>query len=320
MSLTNFPNGISSFGVPVLPAVDEGPITGNVYWVSSVQSAAQGDTNNGGDGTFEHPWSDIDYAIGQCTASNGDVIYVKPGHTETISAASGITLDVAGVRIIGIGWGSLIPTITLDTAATATFVISAADTAVSNFIFTANYADIATCFSVSAKNVRIDRCSFRETATNMNFLSCIVTSSTNNACDGLTITNCERISIDAAALAFLSVLGNLKRLQVIGNFDNQSSAANVGHFIIASSKVLLGARIIGNTLNLNGDNNAQTVGVFMTGSSSTSTGTMAYNLVGSLDTTTELIITAGQGFQQFENYYTGTADKCGKLWPAADAT
>lgn len=315
MPITHFPNGISSYGVPVLPAVDSGPITGDVYWVSSTQ----GSTGNKGDGSFEDPWTTIDYAIGQCTAAKGDVIYVKPGHTETISAASGITLDKSGVRIIGIGWGGLIPKITLDTAATATFVISAANTAVSNLILTANYADIATCFSVSATDVRIDKCSFRETATNMNFLSCIVTSSTNNACDGLTITNCERISVDAAALAFLSILGNLNRLKVIGNFDNQSSAADVGHFIIASSKVLLGAQIIGNNLNLNGDNNAQTVGVFMTGSSSTSTGTIAYNNVGSLDTTTELIVTASQGFQMFENYYTGTANASGKLWPAVDA-
>jgi hypothetical protein len=47
---------------------------------------------------------------------------------------------------------------------------------------------------------------------------------------------------------------------------------------------------------------------------------MAYNLVGSLDTTTELIVTAALDFQQFQNFYTGTIAKSGKLWPEADAT
>ena len=37
------------------------------------------------------------------------------------------------------------------------------------------------------------------------------------------------------------------------------------------------------------------------------------------DTTTELIATAGTGLKFFENYYTGTADASGKLWPVVDA-
>jgi hypothetical protein len=40
--------------------------------------------------------------------------------------------------------------------------------------------------------------------------------------------------------------------------------------------------------------------------------------VASLDTTTELIATAGTGLAYFNNYYTGTADTSGKLWPVVD--
>ena len=314
MGLTTFPYGVSSFGCPVLPAAIPEVLTGNVYFVHSGTGANV--TSQGKDpGT---PFDTIDYAIGQCTANKGDVIYVMPGHTETISAAGGITLDVAGVSIIGLGKGLLRPTITYDTAATGTFAVSAANCTVKNIIFNANYADVAAAIVVTAKDFTLEGCLFKEQTTNMNFLSIVATGTTDNGADGLSVIRNERISIDAAALAFVSILGNCNRLKIIGNFDNQASVADVGHFLIMAAKVCLGAQIIGNVLNLTGDNNAQTVGIFATGSSTSSTGVMAYNLVGSLDTTSELIVTATLDFQQFENYYTGTIAASGKLWPAVD--
>ena len=320
MGLTQFPNGISSFGVPVFPGMGSGgagsvPFTLGTYFF--VDSTTGNDIPE--NGTKAHPFATIDYAIGKCTSGACDVIIVAPGHTETISAAGGITLDVAGVTIVGLGTGQNRPTITLDTANTADMIISAANTTIDNLIFTANYADIAKCILTGAKDITIKNCSFQETATTMNFLSIIVTGSTNNESDGLKIIGNERISVDAAALAFVSILGNINRLTVCGNVDNQSSAADVGHFMICSSKVLLSAKVIGNILVLNGDNNAQTVGVFQTGSSSTSTGVFAYNLVGDLDATTELFCTASQGFKFFENKMSGAADKSGYLLPAADS-
>lgn len=55
------------------------------------------------------PFATIDYAITPTagdtpTANNGDVIFVLPGHVETVTAA--ITLDVAGLSIIGLGIGT----------------------------------------------------------------------------------------------------------------------------------------------------------------------------------------------------------------------
>jgi hypothetical protein len=60
--------------------------------------------------TPDAPFATIDYAIGKCTASKGDIIYVMEGHTETLAAT--IALDVAGVQIIGLGRGALRPKIT----------------------------------------------------------------------------------------------------------------------------------------------------------------------------------------------------------------
>lgn len=61
------------------------------------------------------PVATIDYAVGLCTAGKGDVIYVLPGHNEGLGDAQ-ITVDVAGVSIIGLGQGSLTPRIDFDHA------------------------------------------------------------------------------------------------------------------------------------------------------------------------------------------------------------
>ena len=78
MGLTNFPNGISSFGVPVLGG---GAITttGSIFFVDSVTGS---NGNSGADS--DHPFATIDYAIGKCTANKGDHILVMPGHNEAI--------------------------------------------------------------------------------------------------------------------------------------------------------------------------------------------------------------------------------------------
>lgn len=315
MGITRFPNGISSFGVPVMGGGTALPFTaGKTIFVSSGSGAADNTGTEPGKAV-----TTIALALDKCTANAGDVIVLLPGHAETVSAASGLAIDVAGVQIIGIGTGSLRPTITLDTANTATIAISAANVTVKNIIVSANFADIAKAIITSAKNICLDGVEFQETAVDMNFLTCIATDAVDNSSDGLTIINCKRYSIDAAALAFISILGNINYLTVQNCLDVQSSAADVGHFIIMSSKVCLGTLITGNVLSLNGDNNAQTVGVFATGSSTSSTGIMAYNLVANLDATTELFDTATLDFGHFENRMTGTIAKSGYVLPAIDS-
>ena len=100
MGLTHFPNGVSSFGVPVLPGVGSGIYSGDTFFVDS---GAGSDSNLG---TFEKPFGTIDYAVGKCTASNGDTIYVKEGHAEAVTAAGGLDLDVAGITIAFLGAGN----------------------------------------------------------------------------------------------------------------------------------------------------------------------------------------------------------------------
>jgi hypothetical protein len=56
-------------------------------------------------------------ALALCVASRGDTILVLPGHTENLGAAATSSWTFkAGVRIIGLGQGSSIPTFTMTTA------------------------------------------------------------------------------------------------------------------------------------------------------------------------------------------------------------
>src|SRR5688572_2883165 len=74
---------------------------GSIFFVHS------GTGSNSNDGSSpDSPMATLDAAIGLCTASKGDTIYVMPGHAETIAAADGFDADVAGVSIVGIGWGA----------------------------------------------------------------------------------------------------------------------------------------------------------------------------------------------------------------------
>ena len=49
------------------------------------------------------------------TANNGDIVFIAPGHAETIGGAKAIDLDIAGVTYIGMGVYPDVPTFSYDT-------------------------------------------------------------------------------------------------------------------------------------------------------------------------------------------------------------
>lgn len=261
-------------------------------------------------------YSTVAGAIASCTASAGDVILVLPGHTETVTSTS-INLNVAGVNVIGLGSGELRPTFTFSTAA-ATITISAANCSWQNCRLVANFADVVTAFTLTtAVGTTIKNNDFLDTSSILNFLVCVTTDATNNHADSLTVVGNYWYSLAATAGAFISILANELRLQVTDNIVDKAATNDAGQFITLSSKIVGGVRILRNVLTVVGSAGAA-VGVFLTGSGTTSSGIAAYNLVSSLDTTGALIATAGTGITWIENYYTGAADKSGAVWPVAD--
>src|SRR3990167_7643231 len=131
--------------------------SGDLYWVDSATGA---DTVN--NGTFEKPFDSLDYAIGACTANHGDYIVIKANHAETITGVGGITADIAGITIIGLGNGGQRPRFLMDGAATVTFAVTGADTTIKNCVFAAGHADVATCFDLDAVGFTLIECEFVE--------------------------------------------------------------------------------------------------------------------------------------------------------------
>lgn len=101
----------------------------------------------------------ITAALAACTANAGDVIIVTEGYTETITAA-GTNVNVAGVRIVGMGDGANRPTITFTTAITANFLVTAANITIQNLVFTCNFDAITALVTVSTADVSFLDCEF----------------------------------------------------------------------------------------------------------------------------------------------------------------
>ena len=115
---------------------------GRLFWVApaasyTVEGRAYSASDDNDGLSPERAFRTIDYAIGKCTASVGDVIVLLPGaHTTTGT----ITVDVAGITITGMpggprhsatkmaaGGAKMGTSVTQATASTDVFTVSAAD-------------------------------------------------------------------------------------------------------------------------------------------------------------------------------------------------
>lgn len=82
--------------------------------------------------------------LARCRAGKGDVVYVLPGHTETVSATTGLANLVTGTQIIGCApfGSSLMPTFTFaGTTNTSVWSFNKADVSVSGLRINGNGAD-----------------------------------------------------------------------------------------------------------------------------------------------------------------------------------
>lgn len=157
---------------------------GTTFYVDSGHANA---SNNNSGKHKTSPLATIDAAVGKCTANNGDVILVAPGHTETITNTSRITVDVAGVSIIGQGLGDNRPTITLGTDTTADVLVSAKNTLIKNLRFVSDVDSLGTFIDADEDFLTIEDCSF--TTSSAKEAICFIDLATTK--DFLTVTNCE---------------------------------------------------------------------------------------------------------------------------------
>jgi hypothetical protein len=176
--------------------------SGTIFWVHSGTG-----TNAAGYGQNpDAPLASIDYAVGLCTANKGDVIVAMPGHAEVVTAAGLLDLDVAGITIIGVGNGTLQPTVTLTTANTADVDVDAANITVENIHFRAGVADIVAAIDVNATDFTLRKCRFSEAAINQNALIWVQDAAALGS-SRITIEECLCIDADALNTHFVNFAG-----------------------------------------------------------------------------------------------------------------
>lgn len=215
MATSNFPNGFANGvtvrGVPLLTAYP-----GRVFWVHS------GTGSDGNKGTFDRPFGTIDYAVGQCTANRGDIIAVKAGHTETVSAAGGISLDVAGIAVVGLGSGAARPTVNFTTAVGADMNVDAASISVINILFTGGIDALTGPIDVNASDFALLNCEWRDVTGQVD--RCIVADA-----------NADRLLIDgyyhngaaaAGTVSAIDIIGadnpEVRNFKIVGNFSGSA--------------------------------------------------------------------------------------------------
>lgn len=163
--------------------------SGNIFFVSSTAAGAADSVGAGRDP--DKPFATIDYAIGQCTASNGDKIFVLPYHAETVAGAAGINLDVAGVSVIAVGEGAARPTITMSAVA-STIGMNAAGCQINGFLILFT-EDVTIGVDINAADCIVRNCEFRNklTATAKEAVTMIDVTSAANAADRTLIEGCK---------------------------------------------------------------------------------------------------------------------------------
>lgn len=322
MPASNYSNGFP-FGVTIrnVPLAVTNP--GRVFWVSNATTLQTGDIggSDGNPGTVQKPFRTLNYAVGRCTANRGDIIFVKPGHAETISTAAILVLSVAGVAIVGLGFGSTRPTLTF-TAATANIPVTAANVTVSNILHVANFADVVSAYTATGTNaptdLTIDSCEFRDSASNLNFIKCVTGNATAQSMAGFTFSNNKvfGLATTAATQACIMAAAN----------DRQTYSDNYVVYPVLNDTATLVAFGANSHTNLLIARNrvvrpstSTTGGSLFSGGSTASTGYVVDNYSWHLDNSAALLAPTGTklGFQNNFCMITGVADASGLINPAA---
>lgn len=176
--------------------VNEAMTTGNIFWVDSGKTTTGRNTSGFGKNP-DAPFLTLDFAIGQCTASNGDRVFVMPGHAETIAAAESVDVDVAGVTIIGMGNGADRPTFTMSDT-TSIFILGAASCHIENLLLLAT-DDVVIMIDINAADCTVENCELRYGSSKEWETGIDIDGGGANVCDRTVISNCLLQSVVAGA-------------------------------------------------------------------------------------------------------------------------
>lgn len=302
-SISNFPNGATVYGVPVFGGNRDLFTTGKVFFVSSV---------TGSDGSAlgkkpTAPLATLDFAIGLCTAGKGDVIILMPGHTETIATSSAVTADIAGVRIIGIGEGSLKPTFTF--SATASRInVTAANCVFQNIRCAAGIGDVVTAFlhATAAQNTVYNGIEFTQSST-FNFIN-EYTLGAANISDGCRWERNFLRTTDAGQLALVVTAASQDNLKFYNNFVSHAAAA--AGLLTGGAADFLGIDVRNNFVQTGQTDGS--VGVLVITTGTASSGSIVDNDMKTADAAANVAVPIASKIYAARNYVAG-ADEVGTV-------
>lgn len=310
-----FPQGLTLRNVPI---TQTNP--GRVFWVSNTTTILTGQRggSDANKGTFDSPFATLNYAITQCVANRGDIIFIKSGHAENVTSATSHALAIAGVAVVGMGSGSNRPKFTFTTANTATIAVSADNISFINCQFVANFLSVAAAFTLStAKNFTLQGCSFTDTSSVLDFLNCVKSTGAANTADGLTILDSTwfgtgTTSVNSFALvADANINVTLNRNRVILERTADASillTVTTG----ASTNIELGDNVAISKQTATTNGTLASLGA-------SSTGVVYRNFSGTLVTTADKLFTTTVGVFPFENRVSGVVGATGFVIPAVDS-
>ena len=177
----------------------------DIWFVDSTNTTNGADTVGHGQNP-DRPFLTLNYANTQAADSVGDVIYLMPGHVETVIEGTGLVLDCIGLTVRGLGEGALQPILSFTTIISVDIDIDAASITIENVNFQAAFADITAMVDVNATDFTLRNCRFTQSAADMNALIC-VQDAAGAGSDRITIENCEAIMYDASNTHFVNFAG-----------------------------------------------------------------------------------------------------------------
>jgi hypothetical protein len=282
------------------------PTSGRIFFVSSTGNRDTGgrasDANAGRDPNI--PLATIDAAVARCTASRGDMIVVMPGHTESLPATD-ITLDVAGVSVIGLGTGGSRPTLTY--AATGSlFTVTAANCRISNIEFTPGIASVVQAINVSAANCEIDNCKFNSAAA-FEFLRII---NLDSSATGTIIRDNKIFGLDGAAGATAIALNGCDQVQILRNIiQGDFSTGAIENVTASAMQTIIADNIVSN------QSTSGTITML-----ATATGVISNNMLSNRTTGLGAASFAGGDCLCNQNFYVNDEDEANVIVPTTAST
>lgn len=278
------------------------PNYGNVFYV---QSTTGSDTAKSGL-TPSEALATLEAAINKCTANNGDVIILMPGHTEAVTSTS-TNLDVAGVTIIGVGSGSLKPTFTF-AATSSRFNVTAANCVLQNVRITAAVGDVVTAFlhATAAQNTKYLDIEFYATST-FNFINGYTLGAANIS-DGCEWRRNYLRTADAGQLALVVTAAAANDLKFYDNYVVHAAAA--AGLLTGGAANFLGLDVRGNFVQTGQTDGS--VGVLVITTGTASSGSIVGNDMKTADADGNVAIPIASKVYAAKNYVAG-ADEVGTV-------